>query len=82
MTLAGLLLLLFFLVYLFYTLRFAIHFNKTDRLYTKRQKKLHNILIWLVPFLWISILKVISKPPQKPLKDNNASYNDWYDGVS
>ena len=49
-------------IYFIWTLRYAIKFNKIDSFFNKRQKLIHNVLIWLVPFLWIMILKTIIKP--------------------
>jgi hypothetical protein len=53
-----------FLTYGIYTLRFAIIFNRTADIYfNKKQKVLHNILIWLIPFFWIMIVKTVASPP-------------------
>ena len=71
-----------FIFYFGHTLRFAIRFNKTNHIYNKQQKIVHNILIWLIPFLWIVLLKTLSEPPKKTLKGNNEPYNSWYDGIS
>lgn len=49
------------LFYLFYTLRYTITFSK-NVLFTGRRKTFHSIAIWLVPFIWIWILKSILKP--------------------
>jgi|GEM_PF-2758374 len=54
--------------YFVYTLLFAIEFNKTNISYSKDQKSAHNILIWLVPFLWVYILKYLDKP----VRDRNV----------
>ena len=51
-----------FLFYLTYTTLFAIKFNRTPILFDKKQQRIHNILIWLIPFVWIFILKSLSKP--------------------
>lgn len=48
--------------YIVWTLWFAIKFNATDRYFDKGQKLIHNILIWVVPFIWIIIIKTLSKP--------------------
>jgi len=48
--------------YIVWTLAFAIKFNKTNTGFTKGQMLIHNILIWLIPFIWIIILKTITKP--------------------
>ena len=49
-------------VYFIWTLKFAIKFNRTDRYFDKRQNLIHNVLIWLIPFIWIMIIKAITKP--------------------
>ena len=76
-------------IYFIYTLRFALKFNRTDSFFNKRQKLLHNVLIWLVPFLWIMILKTISEPTpgtakNKKTKDKGSFYESeigiWGDG--
>lgn len=56
------LLYLFLLFYFLYTLSFALKFNKADILYNKKQRLVHNIMIWIVPFLWIMFLKTMDKP--------------------
>ena len=61
-------------VYFIWTLKFAIQFNKTDRFFNKRQKLIHTILIWLIPFFWIMILKTISEPT--PGTANNKKKTD------
>ena len=53
---------LFCVFYFLYTLRFAIVFNQKDVFFSGRLKLLHNIGIWLVPFIWIAVLKQLSKP--------------------
>ncbi len=50
------------LAYLIYTLNFTLKFNKTNIYFTKNQKVLQIILMWLIPFLWIIIIKTIIKP--------------------
>jgi hypothetical protein len=56
--------------YIVWTLAFAIKFNKTDNYFDKGQKRIHNVLIWLVPFIWIMIIKTITKPTP-----GSANYN-------
>ena len=58
--------------YIVWTLRFAIKFNKTDIYFNKGQKILHNILIWLIPFIWIMIIKTITKPTQGSVNYNKT----------
>lgn len=50
------------LFYLIYTLNFALKFSKMDTCFSDRQKLTHEILIWLIPFIWIVIVKTIIKP--------------------
>lgn len=59
---AGLILL--FLAYLVYTIRYTIVYVKLDSHLTPRQKILNGILIWAIPFAWIRVLKVILKPKE------------------
>jgi hypothetical protein len=75
------------IVYFLYTLRFAIIFNQTDVFFFGKLKLLHNIGIWLVPFIWIAILKQLSKPIQgshqyrkKKLGEDNYSLESGSDG--
>ena len=52
-----------FVIYSIYTLRFALAFNKTADIYfTKKQKIIHNDLIWLIPYCWIMIVKTVASP--------------------
>ncbi|MDB5118848.1 MAG: hypothetical protein JWN56_66 [Sphingobacteriales bacterium] len=51
-----------FLFYLTYTTIFAIKFNRTSRIFNKKQQLVHNILIWVLPFVWVVILKSLIKP--------------------
>ena len=51
------------LIYSIYTLRFALIFNRTaDTYFNRKQKIIHNILIWLIPFFWIVIVKTVASP--------------------
>lgn len=77
------------IVYFILTLSFAIKFNKTDVFFNKRQKLIHNVLIWLFPFIWIMILKTILKPTpgtanNKKAKNKGSFYESeigiWGDG--
>lgn len=49
-------------IYFIYTLLYAIKFNRSDIYYSKGRRIFHNIMIWVIPFLWISLLKSIEKP--------------------
>lgn len=44
-----------FFYYLFYTARYTIRYVRLDSHFSHRQKIAHGILIWLLPFVWISI---------------------------
>jgi hypothetical protein len=50
------------IIYTVWTWRFITKFNKSDTYFDKAQKLFHTILIWLVPFIWIMIIKMIIKP--------------------
>ena len=56
------LLILGLIFYLAYTFNFAIKFNVAETHFDRKRKTLHNILIWVIPFLWIALLKTIMKP--------------------
>ena len=49
-------------VYFIYSLMYSEEFWQAKTHYSKRQKIVHLILIWLVPFLWVLLLKSINKP--------------------
>ncbi len=49
-------------IYFIWTMTYAIKFNRNESFFNKRQKLIHNVLIWMVPFLWIMILKIILQP--------------------
>ena len=48
------------LFYLMYTIKYSIVF-KTNVIFTGKTKTFHLIMIWLVPFLWIFLLKSLMK---------------------
>lgn len=50
------------IIYFIWTLRYTIKFNRANSFFDKRQKLIHNVLIWVIPFLWIMILKTIMRP--------------------
>lgn len=52
----------FLTFYFIRTLKYAIKFNRTSSFFTKRQKLIHNILIWAIPFFWIMVLKTMMQP--------------------
>ena len=47
-------------IYLIYTFRYAL-ILRNSLLFTGRLKVLHHVLIWLIPFVWIWLLKSFSK---------------------
>jgi hypothetical protein len=51
-----------------------MRFNKTDVYFDERQKLFHNFLIWVIPFIWIMIIKTITKPT--PGSANYKKTND------
>jgi hypothetical protein len=74
------------LFYFLYTLSYALKFNKTNIYYAGKQKLVHNIMIWLVPFLWILLLKTIDRPIgrnsvfQEPATGPDGSDDGWTTG--
>ena len=46
---------------LIYTISYSIEFKK-NIVFTGQLKKFHFIMIWVVPFLWIFLLKSLMKP--------------------
>jgi hypothetical protein len=50
------------LTYLTYTLTFAIKFNRDNKYFSKTQMYAHNILIWILPIIWIFFLNTFLKP--------------------
>jgi hypothetical protein len=50
------------LFYLIFTFNFALEFSKGDTCFTDKQKLVHQILIWVIPFFWIVIVKALVKP--------------------
>ncbi len=73
--------------YFIYSLKYSIIFKKNS-FYIGRRKVFHYIMIWLFPFVWISILKSILKPtpgsysyhdkknPEK-MEDNTTDWVVW-----
>ena len=76
--------------YIAFTLRFQLLFNKTQTYFSKSQMILQNILIWLIPFVWIIILKTLIAPTpgshQAKRKADGGFYESgltgWGDGDS
>jgi hypothetical protein len=50
------------LIFVTYTIRFAIKFNRTNLYFNDKQMIYHNILIWVIPFFWIMIIKSMTSP--------------------
>jgi hypothetical protein len=48
------------LAYLIYTVRYSVVFEK-NVLFKGHLKTFHFIMIWLIPFVWIFILKILTK---------------------
>lgn len=49
-----------FVGYLIFTARYFILLQK-EIIFSKRMKIIHSILIWLIPFVWILLLKGLAK---------------------
>jgi len=81
MTSTLILILLLGLVYL-YIFSFAIYFHKTaDKVFNPAQKRINSILIWVVPIIWIIIIKAIMKSTTRaPSKkfDSSSVNSDNY----
>ena len=60
-----------FIVYITFTLRFVIKFNRTNTQFTRNQKLIHNVLFWLIPFFWIITIKIMTSPTP-----GSHNYND------
>lgn len=75
-------LMLFFLFYLIFTIRYALVFRNTI-IFSGCLKTFHQIMIWLVPFFWILILQAISKSApgtwQVEKKEDNKPLSDAYE---
>jgi len=78
--------------YLIYTIRFTFVFSK-NTFFSKGRKAFHYVMIWLFPFVWISILKMLFKPipgsdkfedKSEPVSfnDNMESTAKWVDPSS
>jgi hypothetical protein len=49
------------LAYLYWTIRFSIHFYRRKD-FSGRLKAFHILMAWLVPFIWILLLNALFKP--------------------
>ena len=67
-----------FLFYLTYTTLFAIKFNRTPLIFENKQQLIHNILIWFIPFVWVLILKSLSKP----IRTKKSKQGNFYESES
>ena len=65
----------FILFYFVYTFLFALKFNRADTYYSKKQKLMHNIIIWIFPFFWIILLKFMSTASSDKYKNKTKSEN-------
>jgi len=72
------LLLIAFVIYFLYTLNFAIKFNRAKTVFSDNQKILHNIFIWIIPFFWIMIVKIIMKPTPGSDKFNKTRLDSGF----
>ena len=63
------------IIYLIYTVKYAKKLEK-NILFSKRLKILHGILIWLLPFVWILLIKIFTKPTPGSYKVENKKDND------
>ncbi len=79
------------MVYLLYTLVESIEFYRTDKNYTKKNKVIHFILMWLIPFIYVLLIKSINKktlgshhynrkPKSLGSEGNNNARQSWYTG--
>jgi hypothetical protein len=57
-------------VYFFYTLTFAIYFHRTaSHLYTPFQRRFHSVMMWLLPIIWVFIIKGTMGRPAGGLRE-------------
>jgi hypothetical protein len=68
-----------FAVYFIYTLSFAIKFNRTNTVFSDNQRLLHNFLIWIIPFIWIMIIKTMTIPTPGSGKFKKAKPSGFYE---
>ena len=65
-----------FTFYITHTLRFSISFSKDKIYFNKKQKLFHHIMVWIVPFIWIILIKTLMKPTLGAHHYKNIS-NEW-----
>lgn len=70
------------LAYLIFTIRYSFVLLKST-LFTGRLRTFHQIMIWIIPFLWILILQALSKTTpgshEVEHKKSQEPYSDAYD---
>jgi len=69
---------LIFVIYLIFTLNFAIKLNKSVTHLTDNQLLLHNILIWVIPFFWVIVLGSILPPTPGSSKSKKGRSNGGF----
>ncbi len=71
------------LLYLFviYTLTYGEEIKKSP-MFSMKLKLFHLIMIWIIPFLWIVLLKILTKPAPGSYeidnKQDNEPFSDAY----
>ncbi|CAN5418078.1 hypothetical protein BH10BAC2_BH10BAC2_18300 [soil metagenome] len=48
------------IIYIIYTIRYSIFFNKSI-LFSKPIKAFHLFMFWIIPFIWIFLIRSITK---------------------
>lgn len=70
-------------IYFILTLRFMIKFNRQTILFNRKQRIIHSLLFWAIPFFWILLIKSIIKPipgsisyerEKEKIYDNNIDF--------
>jgi hypothetical protein len=67
--------LLFFLIYLFFSLILQVLILKNND-FSKSQKKVHSIMLWLIPFVWGILLLTSMRLLQKKIKPSKENKHD------
>jgi hypothetical protein len=67
-----------FIIYFIHTLNFAIKFNRSTNVFSRNQKLLHNFLIWIIPFIWIIIIKGVTEPTPGSNKFKKTKQEDGF----
>lgn len=72
------LLIIAFAVYFLYTLNFAIEFNRT-KTYSVTNKNYYTIsFIWIIPFFWMMIVKIVTRPTPGSDKFNKTKQDSGF----